>query len=282
MLVLLLLVATSLHITCGQLFKINFPKLPNCGFLLRSSHKNSSQQSDTIQSVISIILNSTTDISSLVILPHTAHNIVPAIFPTMKYNCYANIHIELGYRLFYSVPLKYGVSRRTNVLYSRGIFLILVFKNRYHMFDDTDWYYQKPKQHRIFVIQVHKEASPASRNIWHIQSLKSTLYFFCTFCNNFGLRELNLNGKILQTTLFDFQHEWRFSKHYWYAYIDIEGTQNEVKFCSNAQHKHFYSKVPFHCVTILANCSKIKYITRNTPSGYKMVPFNWRVHGYDC
>jgi len=164
MLVLLLLVAT-LHIVCGQLFKINFPKLPNCGFLLRSSHENSSHQNDTVQSVISLILNSTPDVSSLVILHHSTENIVPAIFPTMKYNCYTNIHIELGYRLFYSVPLTYGVYRKTNVLYSRGIFFILVFKNPYHMFDGTDWYYQKPKQQCIYVIQVHKEVSPASQNI---------------------------------------------------------------------------------------------------------------------
>jgi len=249
MLRLALLVATTLHITRGQLFEINFPNLPNCGFLLRSSFENSSQQNDTIQSVISSILKSTTDISSLVILHHTAQNVVPAIFPTMKYNCYINIHIELGYRLFSSVPLEFGVARKTNVLFSRGIFFVLVFRNPYHMIGDSDWYYQQPKQQRIFVIQVHKEESPATVNIWHIQGLKTTLYFFCTFCHNFGLRELNSHETILQTPLLDFQHEWKFLKHYWYAHIGVEGTHKRRKFCYNAHHKHFYSRIPY-CYTM--------------------------------
>jgi len=239
---------------CSLLFNLNAcfnifsseTTFETCGVFLQDFELYTTEQGDFIHEVLEHLrLNQIRSQSVIIKTKLSKREIHPSIFRSMKYDCYLNVHINFGKKLFSTIP---SIKNPLKSAYQKGLFIILVRNNARDMLnaDKESWEVQLARQYRIFVFRVQRSRRFNKHRVKLMFSLYKT-YFFCAYCKR-GLVRLNFTNttNILFLKLLHFEKHWEpsLAKHYYQR-----SRSKDEKLCSKLNVMSLYTMKNKGCQT---------------------------------
>jgi len=197
------------HLAAGRIFNWN-----TCGLFIKDLSEPSTYISyDSRSTIIRAVEIKQTIPQTFIIQTNNKSKVdlVPNWFPTMKYDCFVHLHIHNGENLFSTIPWDFGIYKNTNVVYSRGIFVIMTLNNpKTMMYTIDDFVSQYKLQHRVFIIRYFLEVTQYKTRMFH-----NRMQFFCAWCSDTPFVSIKSPVNILNANLLTFKSQWGVNTHYW-------------------------------------------------------------------